>query len=302
MLKTWIRKKRYSKYFVIFVLLVLLLSTTTIQSQKMADDDLDQEQTTVNEEVPIYINKWGAQSFKPTFYTVTRIQLLLKQKGNIVGNLTISIRSSLAGSDIITVSIPTENITTEPDWVNIEFNDISVLPQNSYYILCHLDEGNENNNIVWYRGTNTTYDGGVAYYSEDNGSSSSWIQNIDKDFCFKTYGKTVGGEFEILYLVGKADFPGGRIEFAIKNTGNSSISPIFLQTIFTGGLLLTKSFTEKYDIDLKPGQIFKSEIYPIIGVGNTRVTISIWTTDGIPKTITADAFLFLFYVYVRSWN
>ena len=299
MLKIWFEKKIYFNYFVIFLPIVLLLGGTTIQAQKMAEDDIDQEQTIGGEEISIYKNNWAAQSFTPTCNIITKIQLILKQNGNFAGNLTITLRSLLIGSDIITVLIPPENISSEPNWINIEFTDnVSVVPENLYYIICHLDEGDEDNNIVWYQGTNTTYDRGIAYYSEDNGSS--WIQNIDKDFCFKTFGKVVNeGAIEILYMVGKANFPGGRIEFSIKNNGSVSISPINVQMNFYGGfMLLGRTFTETYDIQIKPGQTLNFNIYPILGIGSAQCTLSVGTTDVLPTIKTVDAFLLLFYVYI----
>jgi hypothetical protein len=300
MQKIWFKKKIYFNYFIIFLLIVLLLSGTTIQAQKMAEDDVDQEQTIGGEEIPIFKDNWAAQSFSPTVNEITRMQLKLKQKGNIGGNLTLIIRSFIIGSDIIKVLIPPENITNEPSWVNIEFTDnVSVVPESMYYIICYLDDGDENNNIVWYRGTNTTYERGLAYNSEDNGSS--WIQNIDKDFCFKTFGEVIKeGSIEILHLVGKANFPGGKIEFAIKNTGNVTIKPINVQMNFYGGfILLGRSFTETYDIQLKPGQTLNFNIYPILGIGSVQCTLSVGTTDVLPTIKTADAYLLLFYVYIR---
>ena len=110
---------------------------------------------------------------------------------------------------------------------------------------------------------------------------------------FSVYGQDSGVDRDMLVKIASV-FAGG-----IKNTGNVNINPINVQMNFYGGfILLGRSFTETYDIQLKPGQTLNFNIYPILGLGHAQCTLSVSTTDVLPTIKTVSAYIFLFYIYI----
>jgi VCBS repeat-containing protein len=149
-------------------------------------EELDQEQTQDNYNFVVYNARWGAQSFIPSLGTLTRIELLLRRKGSPPNDLVVSIRDSLTGSDLVTITKPASEIPSSEEWVEFDFEDISVTPGNTYYIVVRTTGGSSSNSYIWKFGYNTPYVNGCLWYSKDGGSS--WIQYLQYDFCFKTYG------------------------------------------------------------------------------------------------------------------
>jgi VCBS repeat-containing protein len=158
----------------------------TVNITVVSPEELDQEQTQGNYNFLAYGDRWGAQSFKPTLGTLTRVELRVQKKGNPPGNLVVSIRDSLTGEDLTMISKPPAETPSEVDWIDFDFEDISVTPGSTYYIVLRTTGGNSQNSYIWKFGYNTPYIDGRLWFSSNAGSS--WTSYIQYDFCFKTYG------------------------------------------------------------------------------------------------------------------
>jgi len=124
---------------------------------------------------------FGAQSFKPSLPNLTWVELNV-QKSFDGGNVIVSIRSTLEGNDLTSVSIPQNELPIQ-GWFEFDFPDIYVIPEETYYILVHYNIGD---NFGWGFSHNDDYDRGEAWLYT---SSQGWYQDINYvDFCFKTYG------------------------------------------------------------------------------------------------------------------
>lgn len=185
-------------------------------------DELDQSQTVMTENgafpvgnIPIPDNSiyiQVAQSFIPTKEVLTRVELFIGKNSTATYPLTISIKEELTGDDLTVIDIDPSQVPTETyDWVEIDFENITVTIDMTYYIVA-LTVNITDNYYAW--GANNiseSYPDGCAWVSVDEGdtwtnesSSSSYpntaITNSFQgsqpifedvatwDMCFKTYG------------------------------------------------------------------------------------------------------------------
>ena len=96
---------------------------------------------------------------------------------------------NLDQSDKVTISIDASPIILQ--WVEFDFTDMIVTPDDTYYIVVRADGGYIDNCYVWLLDVNNPYVRGEAWYSVDSGSNwyLSDIQDFPRsDHCFKTYG------------------------------------------------------------------------------------------------------------------
>ena len=201
---------------IICILVISLLITTTspaisVKIKKLVNENpppiqngaIDQEQTT-NSGYGMIISTplMMAQSFMPSIENLTAVQLWLFKFGSPPNGveITVSIRKEKNGPDLTTKTINanTAGITDSPTWVWFDFDDITVMPEETYYITCYASGGGLTKNCYcWLFNINSTYDRGKAWYSKDNGVT--WItlwewsgfdpEWEESDFCFKTYFK-----------------------------------------------------------------------------------------------------------------
>ena len=153
-------------------------------------DQIDQSQTDIeNVGQSFRDNTWGAQSIKPTFKIQTRVFLAICKTGNPPNDVIISIRDSPSGPDLTTTSIPKNQIPPYPgiSWLEANFDDISVIPQQSYYIVARTTGGDDSNYYLWFGSNGNPYPAGEPWYSEDYGYW--WGTIYDMDLCFETYGR-----------------------------------------------------------------------------------------------------------------
>ncbi len=152
------------------------------------NDSLDQFQIIWNKGIAPYLPEVLAQSFKPSENVLTRVELLISKIENPTDNLLISIRSSLNGSDIASVMVLPEEIPTEKEWVEFDFQDIIVDVGQTYYIVftpqCpgyfYLWWGYDNHNF-------DSYPNGESWlYTNNEWSTENFVI---KDWCFKTYSR-----------------------------------------------------------------------------------------------------------------
>lgn len=289
--------KKYKKTIVfILITLIIILTFNPVSSKNtiLTSDQLDQEQIESSGKDYIYTSHWKAQTFKPTTKTLTRIQLYINKIGEITSDFEIFIRDSLTGSNLTTYSVPSQEIPlTNPEWIEFNFEDINVTVDQTYYIICKTTSGDPTNSYNWYESTDDPYNRGVKYYSDNTGTT--WLQDPDLDFCFKTYGQK--GKLEIQYITGGF---GWNIYYGIKNMGTFEVNNTNVYINFSGGLILTeKTFTDSITQSIPPGEIFEDAFYPVIGFGPTTITLNISSPEAISTSKTVEAFLFFFSIYVR---
>jgi hypothetical protein len=144
------------------------------------------------------IGEWGlwvipqksyAQEFKPTKDKLTAVALEFFKGGNPPDGVEISvtIRTSLDGEDLTEKTINADIIKKLPErtWVMFDFEDITVTPENTYYIICNGNGGDIRNASYWIGSDETLYTRGNAWESRDSGET--WIEFQSVDFCFITY-------------------------------------------------------------------------------------------------------------------
>ena len=143
-----------------------------------------------------------AQEFKPTKEDLTAVALYFFNR-NAPSNtdITVSIRESLDGSDLAkkTIDADSKRIKAKGTWVLFDFDDITIIPEETYYIMCYASSGGEvNNTYCWFFDIGNKYDRGIAWASNDSGET--WIDLedpfhddpdyshwIEIDLCFITY-------------------------------------------------------------------------------------------------------------------
>ncbi len=178
----------------IFVATLLIVGVFQIIGSNISFyDRLDQKQTLGRAGHIFYTdNRPGlAQSFKPTLDNLSRVQIKLCKDYELVtfpveGIIHLSIRSSLNGDELASKSIPDEEILSDllPEWVEFDFLDINVLPEEIYYIVC-LWEGSEVGPKLGASLTNN-YSRGELWYQNIGGGL--WNKKDEQDFAFRTYG------------------------------------------------------------------------------------------------------------------
>jgi hypothetical protein len=140
-----------------------------------------------------------AQSFTPTKDKLTAVSLYIFKGGTPPNSvqITVSIRDNLTGSDLAIKTIDTSVVTIDKyKWVLFDFEDISVTPGSTYFIVCSGSAGDLTNDYCWFFSGNDTYTRGEAWYKQSN--NATWITlkqaGFGEDFCFKTYfRKPLGG-------------------------------------------------------------------------------------------------------------
>ena len=138
-----------------------------------------------------------AQSFTPTKDTLTAISMEMFRAGNPPEpvEITVSIRDNIIGTDLVTIIKDTSvnPIERVARWVLFDFEDISVTPGSTYYIVVSANAGKLGHSYCWvFSSVDDLYTKGQAW-SKENGTANwvKWLQNAyyPKDFCFKTYFK-----------------------------------------------------------------------------------------------------------------
>ncbi len=178
------------KFITICILAIFLISTmlsfvsmaSTVFLLDNEDDELDQYQEKKQTNVICgsgYDFEY-AQSFKPTKNILTRVQIYTDTSAysGYPNKMKLTIRKELNGNNIVRVI---EKIFKET-WLEFDFPDLQVIPEDTYYILWS-DRGG---NIAWKMSEyGDAYPRGIAKRKVD---ADKWW-NLDGDFCFRTYGR-----------------------------------------------------------------------------------------------------------------
>jgi len=127
-----------------------------------------------------------------------------------LGDITVSIRKDLYGSDLVSMSLSKDKVSKYAAWVEFDFSDISVTSGSTYYIVVHADGGDEKHYYSWRYKSFDVYGFGKGFTSIDGGGN--WNTGYNWDFTFETYGiddKDADGTVERwAILVGINDYSG----------------------------------------------------------------------------------------------
>jgi hypothetical protein len=159
------------------------------------DWGVDQKQTSSSGYgITLYPPETNAQSFTPTKTKLTAVSLYIFKYGTPPEpvEITVSIRDTLNGSDLVTKTIDTSVVTIKNSgtWVLFDFEDISITPGSKYYIVCSGTAGDAANAYCWLFANNDTYTRGEAWFKpNENNPWMKWPSGPfnPADFCFKTY-------------------------------------------------------------------------------------------------------------------
>jgi len=154
------------------------------------NDSIDQEQTNCTG------TYWGtcypgklAQSFMPSLNILTRVKLYGFRNNTPFGNLKISIRDSLNGEDLTSHTISNINVSNYPSWIEIDFTDIKVIPETTYFIVWSPTSNQDNRSNCYYW-CDTKGNPGNDPYNRGEQFLPSYHQDW-ADFCFQTYGYSI---------------------------------------------------------------------------------------------------------------
>ncbi len=147
---------------------------------------LDVEQADGTYSFMVYGSRWAGQSFIPSIDSLSKVQLLIGKNGVPADDVAVSIRSSLTGADIESITLPESSIPETADWVDFDLPDMPITSGNTYYIVIHTSGGNSANCYNWIFGYGTAYNDGAFQFSSD--ADSSWTEYLSYDLCFRTYG------------------------------------------------------------------------------------------------------------------
>ena len=157
-------------------------SFTTEVSQS---DILDQEQTEGGAEWNINAALTLAQSFKPSLDVLSKIKVLLKKQSGDSSNLIyISIRETIDGDDLTTISLNAEQISFDYSWKEFDIPDISVNVDETYYIIIEIPTNNNNHIKIKASGSNSYSEGSTWMYWP---MMNTWQEQTNVDITFKTY-------------------------------------------------------------------------------------------------------------------
>jgi len=157
------------------------------------NDELDQYQPDMDFFAPVgniflapEINYISAQSFIPTKNVLTRVEILTGKNSSATYDFTLAIRDDLLGSDLTALSLPPEDFVTENfSWLDFDFDDITVTPGSTYFIVCSTYDAPDNW-YAWGAKLSDVYPNGTVWWSVDDGAS--YNEDPDADLTFATYG------------------------------------------------------------------------------------------------------------------
>ncbi len=153
------------------------------------DEILDQSQPIMNFRKVLSPTHQIAQSFIPSLYKLSRIELYLIKNGNpSYTDIIFSLKDSQSEANLALVEKSVDEIST--GWIELDFEDLNIDPKQLYYIVCKpVGEWNLDfeNAIFWGGSKGNPYLPGTSFYIYN----SKWDEEYTfdpVDYCFKTYG------------------------------------------------------------------------------------------------------------------
>jgi len=148
---------------------------------------VDQEQIfwTSYVDLPIW-TPGHLQSFTPNVNTLDAIQILIAANYPGPADMQVCVWDQLPNAGITPLGCSAMTINApglgSPEWFQFHFDPtLTLIPGATYYI--SVEELGTAANIHWYYHEPDIYPGGMAYY--ENGPWT-FIEQLDRDFCFKT--------------------------------------------------------------------------------------------------------------------
>lgn len=180
-------KKKIFGILVITLFLVSAYGNATKINQN--DEILDQSQPIINFMEVLTPTHQIAQSFVPSLYKLSRVELYLIKNGNpSYTDIIFSIKDSQSEANLAIVEKSVDEIST--GLIELDFEDLNVNPKHLYYIVCkpvgEWDGGFENA-IFWGGSKGNPYLPGTSYIIYN----SKWDEEYTfdpVDYCFNTYG------------------------------------------------------------------------------------------------------------------
>ena len=264
------------------------LLTKGLENPSPLGDELDQQQPEVHNFFPVGDNGdeyWQiTQSFVPSKEIVTRVELYIYKDINTEFPYEVAIRDSLTGENLAETSVPLQDIPSEGGWVEFDFDDIQVIPGNSYYIVSSTTDS-EGSFYGWGWALWDLYPYGDMFYSTDGGETWIWLELYDMSF--KTYGK----DKLVLDLAFKS---GVGVNLVIENIGSTKAEDIEYSITVIGGLLnLINISTDGIIGEIEAGDKTKVKTGPFFGLGSIKVTATAELYE-----IRETGFVFLFFVII----
>ncbi len=137
-----------------------------------------------------------AQSFKPSITSLAKVDLAIDSSTELNSPVFVSIRTELDGAILTSITVPASEIPTDMEWYAFDFPDISVIPENTYYI--QIEEEASENGYGYGLGLKMGegfdfYSRGIQYGYWDHGTEGWYWENNDIyeyywDLAFRTYG------------------------------------------------------------------------------------------------------------------
>ena len=262
------------------------------------NDELDQSQTNIDQWIYMESNTHLAQSFVPQLTNLTRVELLLtKDPGYPPSSpFELAIRDNLTGINLAHKSVNPEQIPIYPysDWIEFDFDDISMTTGQSYYIIAYT---NDDEGYMWGSAEDNPYLYGMMFYSTDGGYNWNGLP-ASFDACFKTYGYGGGGPDTTLEI----EITGGfGAHVVIRNVGDYDAIDVEWSVNITGGILgrIDHHFGGTIGI-LPAGNETTIEISSlIVGLGPIEIAVTADASNAEPVIETKNGFIFLFFVILR---
>lgn len=311
-IKTVFRNKKIASLLIISSLIIL-----TVGSQVNANgdcykrvvpinnipldtaDEIDQEQSIHEASTCLLGSMVFAQSFKPTFCTLTRVKLLLNKEGYLYGNSILSIRESLTGNDLTLVSKESLELNTELEWIEFDFPDIQVTPGELYYIILKPDPDSDGGNaftfISWAFGWNDYYENGAPYQKYEGSWGDGISAHENADYTFKTYGIDTGseGDVEIELYAGYfgQDFGSG-ISIDIYNHKDHNVTLYFNQS-FDFIFKHKTDFNQKSVRTIPPDRLWNIRAGLPVGIKRVSISVECEGTNVYREGFSINDFIFL---------
>ena len=132
----------------------------------------------------------GAQSFKTSDSSLTRVDVYLRRFGNPEFNLTLEIREdSPDGTLIESFEFQPDDVDVNWGWINLDLIDIDTTPGTDYFIVCPPAPPGVTTSFgyEWGYAFGNQYDDGAFWFTRDGGGLWRDLPTM-YEFVFKTYG------------------------------------------------------------------------------------------------------------------
>jgi hypothetical protein len=181
---------------------------------------------------PVTQGNPAAQSFIPSMTPLAKVRLYVRSNCPVNPcesySLKVSIRDDLDQEDLTSVIVDKNMIPDYYTWVNFDFEDITVEPGKTYYIvMTSIYQGSEYRWAMWSSQDIEKYGCGEAWAQIVDNYIIKWVNFSGCcDFCFKTYGYAGRtSDLSCQGVIGLPDqVPGSTVtdSFTIKNIGDEN--------------------------------------------------------------------------------